>query len=102
MESTAKKFSREVWTLPYDDVDRLDRAYLSAAYVAKSMKVRLHNGTFATLDTWSDKTILMKCGSRDEASRYLDLVKKYFTNPKKKRTWVFKFMYPGGSIKEQP
>lgn len=100
MENFARKVSREVWHLPYDDADRLDRAYLAAAYVAKSMQVRLHNGTFITLDTWDDKTILMKCGSRSEAFRYLDLVNKYFKS--KKRTWVFKFMYPGGSVTEQP
>jgi len=99
MGSYARKVSREVWDLSYDDVDRLDRSYLSAAYVAKSLKVRLLDGRFITLDTWDNKTILIKCASREEAARYLDLVKKYF---KKSRTWTFKFIYPGGFVKEQP
>jgi len=93
---------QEIWDLPYDDPERLDRAYLAAAYVAKSMPVYLLDGSVVNIDTWPDKTVLMKCANLKEAERYLDLVKRHFTYKKgRRRAWGFKFLYPGGSLKEQ-
>ena len=89
--------SRDVRNLPFDDPERLDRAYLAAAYVAKNLHIQLRGGNIVNVDTWPNKTILMRCASQIEAVRYLELVNLYFARKK----WMFKFFYPGGSIQEQ-
>ena len=97
---------------PCKDQDLLDKSYLASAYITKSVRVQLNNGRFINLETWHNKTILMRCGSRDEAIRYAILLKNYsrgggdnlsmsrrkHTRRGAKRTWYFKFLYPGGSV----
>lgn len=103
MENTsqAQKFYKDIWDLPFENPERLDRAYIASAFTAKNLAVQYLDGNITSVDTWPEKTILMKCASKTEAERYLDLVNRYFTKKHgPKRKWRFKFLYPCGEIQE--
>jgi len=100
---------------PCEDMDLLDLSYLAAAYLTKYTRIQLgedYDTVIMNVDTWSNKTIQMRCISRAEATRYLRLLggvsraggrllPKMREGRPAQRRWRFKFIFPGGELQEQ-